>query len=520
MLKFYNFIKALPYVLITFVLVVIFLPDESHLSNNTVVYASYSDVTDWDPASAFSLEILVLGNIYETLVRYDPNSSVNMIKPCLAENWSVSEDGLEWTFQLRKNVLFHDGSELTADSAKYSIERTIHKNKGGSYIWEPVQSIDVIDKYTLKISTKYPAPIDLIASSQYAAYIYSPATKKLGEDWFNQGKASGTGPYKLRQWNRNQQIVIEQNDDYWGEWGENQISRVIFKIVRESATQVQMILSGDADFVSLIPVDILEALNKHEDIQVSFIPSWKNSQFLINTEKEPTNNLYFRKALTHAWDYQSVVEDIYEDSAEVASGIIPMTMWGHSSLEMPEFDLKLAKQYLEKSGVPSDKCSIEISYISTSAAYQYAAELFQNNLRKIGINAELKPGSWGTIWSDAKTEERCPNLISMTWWPTYPTPSDWLIGLFRTEQPTNFNLSKYTNLIYDKYIDEGVKYEATNRAEAINIYKKAQNLLIDDAVAIFYADLKERIIHRNEILNLQANPAYNTIFFYQLRKQN
>ena len=214
MLKFYNFIKALPYVLITFVLVVIFLPDESHLSNNTVVYASYSDVTDWDPASAFSLEILVLGNIYETLVRYDPNSSVNMIKPCLAENWSVSEDGLEWTFQLRKNVLFHDGSELTADSAKYSIERTIHKNKGGSYIWEPVQSIDVIDKYTLKISTKYLAPIDLIASSQYAAYIYSPATKKLGEDWFNQGKASGTGPYKLRQWNRNQQIVIEQNDNY------------------------------------------------------------------------------------------------------------------------------------------------------------------------------------------------------------------------------------------------------------------------------------------------------------------
>ena len=519
MLKFYNFIRFRPIFFILFTIGVVLIPQNSDKSESTLVYATYGDIGDWDPSSFFSLEILTLGNVYETLVRYNPNSDNNVIEPCLAEEWSVSDDGLTWTFRLRKDVYFHDGTELTSESVKSSIERTIKLNKGGAYIWDPVKSIKLIDKHSLEIKTHFPAPVDLIASSQYAAYIYSMPTGIYAETWFNEGNASGTGPYQVRQWDRNHQVVIEKFNRYWKKWDTGQIERVIFKIVRESATQVQMILSGEADFVTLVPVEILEAMNKHKGIKISFIPSWKNSQFLINTKKEPTNNIFFRKALTHAWDYNSVIEDIYENSAETPSGILPKSIWGHSKLKLPEFDLVKAKKYLDASGISNDKLNIEIAYISTSTAYQYAAELFQNNLSKIGIKAELKPGSWGTIWSDAKTDNRAPNLISMTWWPTYPTPSDWLIGLFKTEEPTNFNLSKYSNSTYDGLIEEGVKLEASNRKDAIEKYTEAQEILVDDAVAIFFADLKERVIYRNDIENLLSNPAYSYIDIYNLRRK-
>jgi len=498
---------------------IFFAPDRTR-DAHTVVYATYGDIKDWDPAVAFSLEVMVLANIYEPLVYYDGRAGgEQVLRPALAKSWSVSEDGLVWTFHLREGVTFHDGEKLTAAAAKKSLDRTITLEKGGFYIWEAVSEIRAVDELTLEIETSFPAPVDLIASSQYAAYIYSPAAAEGGTEWFNQGNAAGTGPYRLRQWDRNQQIVLEKFDAYWGGWEAEQMTRVIFKIVRESATQVQLLLAGEADFLSLISVDLVSALERNPEIQVDYIPSWKNSQFLLNTQKAPTNNLNFRKALVHAWDYSTVANQVYAGSADVARGIIPKSLWGHdATLETPVFDLEKARQYLEQSGLAPDERKITIAYIAASEAYQSAAELFQNNLAQIGIEAELNPGPWGTIWDAAKNPASAPNAISMTWWPTYATPSDWLTGLFRTEAQPNFNLSYYANPAYDQLVAAGIQLEATNREGAIVKYQAAQRLLIEDAVAIFYADLKERVLHRADLEGVRPNPAYNTIFFYELRR--
>ena len=500
----------------------IFLAPDRTRDPDTIIYATYGDVKDWDPAIAFSLEVLVLANIYEPLVYYDDRNSEadSLLRPGLAESWSVSDDGLVWRFNLRPDVVFHDGEPLTAQAAKQSLERTIEMEMGGFYIWEAVREIRALDTLTLEIETSYPAPIDLIASSQYAAYIYSPAAAERGTDWFNQGNAAGTGPYRLRQWDRNQQIVLEKNADYWGGWRDGQMTRVIFKIVRESATQVQLLLAGETDFLSLVSVDLVSTFEENPDIEVSYIPSWKNSQFLLNTQKAPTNDLNFRRALVHAWDYSTVVDEVYDGSAEVSRGIIPKSLWGHdATLETPSFDLEKARQYVEASAVPPNERKITIAYIAASEAYRSAVELFQNNLAQIGITVEVEPGPWGTIWDAAKNPATAPNAISMTWWPTYATPSDWLTGLFRTEERPNFNLSYYQNPRYDALVEAGVRLEATDRAAAIAQYQAAQRILVEDAVGIFYADLKERVIHRADLKNVRTNPAYNTIFFYEITRQ-
>jgi peptide/nickel transport system substrate-binding protein len=498
---------------------VFFAPDRVR-DPETVVYATYGDIKDWDPAAAFSVEVMILANIYEPLVYYDGrDGGDDVLRPALAESWSVSDDGLVWTFQLRPGVTFHDGEPLTAAAAKKSLDRTIALKKGGFYIWEAVSEIRAVGELTLEIETSFPAPVDLIASSQYAAYIYSPAAAEQDSDWFDEGRAVGTGPYKLRQWDRNQQIVLEKNEDYWGGWEPGQMTRVIFKVVRESATQVQLLLAGEADFLSLISVDLVSAFERNPDIRVAYIPSWKNSQFLLNTQKGPTKDLNFRKALVHAWDYETVANEVYAGSADVARGIIPKSLWGHdATLETPVFDLDKARAYLEQSSVPVAERKISIAYIAASEAYQSSAELFQNNLAQIGIEAELNPGPWGTIWDAAKNQSTAPNAISMTWWPTYATPSDWLTGLFRTEERPNFNLSYYANPAYDALVAAGVRLEATDRYAAIAKYQAAQRLLIDDAVAIFYADLKERVLHSADLTGVRPNPAYNTIFFYEIRR--
>ena len=486
---------------------------------NTVTYAMYADIKDWDPAIAFSLEVMMLVNVYEPLLYYNPPGSEQRFTPALATEWSASEDGKTWTFKLREGVKFHDGEPFNAAAAKASLERTMSLKKGAHYIWGAVESIEAPDEHTLVIKTSKATPVDLIASSQYGAYMYSPKAAEQGTDWFNQGNAAGTGPYQVRQWSKGQQVVLEKFADYWSGWSDNQFDRVILKVVLENATQVQLLKSGEADFISLVPADTMEELGKDPNITVGLIPSWKNSQFLINTQKPPTDNKQFRQALTQLWDYDTVVNSIYSGSAEVARGAIPATMWGHdASIQAPKFDLEQAKKLIEESGVPADQRKLSMAYIGTSEEYKNSALLFQENARQVGVEVELLPGPWGTIWDKAKNLDTAPNLQSMTWWPTYPTPNDWLIGLFRTEEKALFNLSHYSNPEFDKVLDAGVSLEGSDRAAAIAKYAEAQQILMDDAPAIFYADLKTRVARRSNLQGLEVNPAYNAVFFYRLQR--
>jgi peptide/nickel transport system substrate-binding protein len=495
-------------------------PSAEAAAKNTVTYAMYGDVKDWDPSVAFSLEVMMLVNVYEPLLWYNPPGSDTQFTPALATDWSVSDDGLAWTFKLREGVSFHDGEPFNAAAAKAALERTISMKKGAWYIWASVDAIEAPDDTTLIIKTKGPQPIDLIASSQYGAYIFSPKAAEMGTDWFNEGNAAGTGPYQVRQWAKGQQVVLEKFDGYWGGWSDKNFDRVILKPVTENATQVQMLKAGEADFISLVPADLVANLNQEEGINSYAIPSWKNSMYLINTQKYPTDNLKVRQALTHLWDYETVVRDIYAGHAEVGRGVVPATMWGHNgAIQPPKFDPDLARKLLEESGVPEADWKVSMAYIGTSEEYKNSALLLQENARQVGLEIELLPGEWGVIWDRAKNLDTAPNLQSMTWWPTYPTPNDWMIGLYHTEESALFNLSHYSNPEYDKILDSGVAMEGPDRAKAIEAYHQAQQILMDDAVAIFYADIKTRVARRADIEGLEVNPAYNAVFFHRIHRK-
>lgn len=496
-------------------------PHGASAKGSTVVYANYVDMRDWDPASAFSTESLVLHNLYETLVRYVPDAQTGAarIEPVLATDWSVSENGLIWTFNLRSDVTFHDGEPLTAQAVKASLDRTMAKGEGGAYIWYGVKEIRAVDPLTVEIETFGPMPIDLIATAQYASFIYSLKSIAAGDAWFDAGNAAGTGPYYLRRWRKGVDVVLDKYEAYWGGWSEGQFRRAIIKVVHEPATQSLLIRTGDADFISSVPIDIVRSLSRRDEIEVAFAPSWYNKQFLINTQKFPTNDRFFRQALVHAFDYDGVLNGVYLGGGKISKGAIPGTMWGHDGdLETPQFDLEKARAFLAQTAVPPELWKIRVTYVASDTAYRNALLDYQKNLSEIGIELELDPGEWGKIWSEARALPSAPNIISMTWWPTYPTPGDWLKGLFYTEEAALFNLSYYDNSAYNALVDQGFTLTGVNRDEATEKFQAAQRLLIEDAVAVFYADINSRIIHRADVEVPAPNPAYATVFFYESRR--
>ena len=487
---------------------------------STFIIATYDDVKDWDPATAFSLEVLPMSNIYEPLLWLDASKEEHVFYPGLALSYTKSKDGLFWTFKLRENVLFHDGSIFDAEVVKYVVERNQTFSQGPSYIWSSVDSVIVDNRYQVTFKLYEPAPMDRIVSSQYGAWMYSKNFKNVKPESLRNGYGFGTGPYMFKKWIQNSEIRLEKFSDYWGGWeSKGYFERVKIKTVAEASTRMQLIESGLVDYAVLIPNQLIEKLKNNKNVRVSYFPSWMNHFYLLNTKKHPTNNIWVRRAISSAFDRKTIDKHVYQNQSTEAMGLVPSTCPLFVSPEnMPVFNLDTAKSNLDKSNLHKD-ISVDISYVSTSEEYRLTSMMLYNNLRKIDILLKQKPGLWSVNWEKAKHIETSPNIISMAWWPTYSSPSDWFFGLYKTEESPLFNLSYYSNPVVDSLMLAAWEKESTAPQDSRKNYKKIQEILLDDCVVIPAVDLKAQSISRYDIKGLRSNPAYSTIIVYKLERE-
>ena len=307
-------------------------PDNSNneATQHTFYYATYSDpILQWDPSGSVSNEVMVFNNIYETLLGYNPTEDEFEYK--LATDYSVSEDGLIWTFNLREGVKFTDGSDFNAEVVKFCFERTKTLNGANAYLWECLDYVEVVDNYTAEFHLKYPAAVDIICAGSYGSYIYSmEAITNNGDDYYSSGNACGTGPYQLSSYQSGDYVVLSKNEDYWGGWSDNQYDSVIFKYVAESSSRRQMIESGEASVVNMLPAEDVAALESSNTCRVVEAPTLKNMLVMFNTAYGPCSDPDVRKALSYAIPYESVVEVACGGHATVSNGNIPVGLWGHS----------------------------------------------------------------------------------------------------------------------------------------------------------------------------------------------
>ena len=298
----------------SFFILVFFISCSKDIKKDNAVFviATYDDVHDWDPATAYSLEVLPMSNMYEPLLWLDASEKEHKLIPGLATSYKKSKDGLVWSFELRRNVSFHDGQPFNAQAVQYVVNRNKSLYQGASYIWSHIKDVQAVGDYNVKFILDKPVPLDKIVSSQYGAWMYSPGTKHMSRDSIARGYVAGTGPYKLKSWERNNQIELIKNNDYWGGWDKDDYFTAIqIRVVSESSTRLQMVESGLVDYAVLIPNQLLDKLKNSTDIKVSFFPAWINHFYLLNTKKFPTNNVFFRKAIAASFDRKKINQYVY-----------------------------------------------------------------------------------------------------------------------------------------------------------------------------------------------------------------
>jgi peptide/nickel transport system substrate-binding protein len=490
----------------------------------TFTYDTYSPVmVGWDPSTENSNSIIALANVYETLTQYNPVTQ--KVDPLLATSWKSSANALTWTFQLRPNVYFHTGQLMTAQAVKAAVERTIKLNQGAAYIWGAVKSIDAPSQDAIVFHLKYAAPLDLVASAGYAAYIFdakASGSESL-EKWFAAGHEAGTGPYIVQKWNSGQEteLVLKDFPKYWRGWSGTHYTRVVFRVVPQDTTAVQLLTSGQVSFVQQMSPTLWASLKANPKLQLLNVPLWQNLLGLMNTKSGPLADLTVRQAISYGIDYNGIIAAL-KGAASPSSGLVPPGLWGYSA-DLPNYsyDSSKAAQMLNSVGYGPGKKPMKLLLTLTQgdSNEQLVAAIMKSNLAQLNVNLTVQALAWPTQWAKAQSSDvaQRQDILLLYWWPDYADPYSWFSSLLHTEASVYFNLSYFSNPQLDEMMGRAEVLAATNMAQAIALYRQMQIIVLQQAPLLSLYNSNGQFAALKSVGNLQINPAYaNVVFVYNL----
>jgi len=458
-----------------------------------VIGLDISDTLSLDPLRVFQYSNpLPTRAAYEGLVTFDPGDNIT-VKPALATEWAYLPDGKTVRFKLRQGVKFASGNPVTAEDVRFSFTRTLNvKDQPFQYI-SHVDSVNVVDEGTIDIVLKDPTLplISIIATPAFgiqekALVVANGGTdapdakeKDKATEWLNNNSA-GAGPYKLTGWQRNQQIQMVRNTNYYR--GTPGYERVLIRHMSESAAQLLAIQRGDLDVAfNLIP-EQLATLKGNPDIDVKGAISL---DFIYMAVAEaPTNpalqNKFARQAIGHAIDFDGIIKNLAGGHAVRPVSFLPVGVNGSTEALTKEIgfneNLAKARELLAKAGM-ANGFKFQLAYgnaVTASISYQTLAQKFQADLARVGIIVELAPMdivNMRTMFLGGKAE------AVLTFWNP-PAPENWLWSSATINRVAGRVQWKVPAEMRQLVADAGAERDLVKAAA---LYKKYQEGMVDAA---------------------------------------
>jgi peptide/nickel transport system substrate-binding protein len=440
----------------------------------TLVFASSADPVVLDGALVSDGESLrAIDQIYESLVSLEPGTTE--LAPGLAKSWEISEDGLEYTFELEEGVTFHDGEPFNAEAVCFNFDRWYNftgsfQNPSASYYWQTVfggfaetdpdsgapeesffESCEAVDEGTVVIRLTSPSSAILGALSLSNFSIASPAAlEEFGADegevddegifhptgTFGTEHPIGTGPFAFVSWTRGDRLVLERYDDYWGE--PSNIDELIFRPIADNAARLQALQSGEIQGYDLVEPQDVPTIEGDENLQILDRPAFNVGYVGINQAHPPLDQLEVRQAIAAALNRQEVVDTFYAGRGVVATQFMPPEVIGYADdVTEYEYDPAAAQQLLQDAGVETP---LEITFCyptDVSRPYmpdpQRNFEAFAASLNEAGFKITPRSAPWSPDYLGLVDEGKCP-LYLLGWTGDFGDPDNFIGTFFQTAQ--------------------------------------------------------------------------------------
>ena len=369
-----------------------------------VVAWAIDDVITMDPAESFEISAgEIMGNAYDRLVRFDVNDPSKLYGD-LAKSWTVSDDGKTFTFELKPDLKFASGNPLTAEDVAFSLQRAVLLDKSPAFILtqfgfskenvrERIKATGPL-KLTIETDKSY-APTFVLncLTANVAAVIDKKLVMSkeqngdLGYAWLKTSYA-GSGPLKIREWRANEILALERNDNYHGT--KAKLARVIYRHVKEAATQRLLLEKGDADIARNLTPQDLDALASNKDIKTTGTPKGTVYYISLNQKNPSLAKPEVREALKWLVDYAGIGDTLIKNIGIVHQNFLPVGLLGASTESPYKLDVDKAKALLTKAGLPNGfKVTMDVR---TTQPVQGIAENFQQTAKRAGVDIEIIPG--------------------------------------------------------------------------------------------------------------------------------
>jgi peptide/nickel transport system substrate-binding protein len=447
---------------------------------------------------------------YDALVKFDP--TIKQIVPWVAKEWEVSDGGLTYTFKINEGIKFHDGSDLTASDVKYTFDRLIALDDGVANVLYVVESVEVVDDYTVEIKLNMPSAAFL--ASMPLIFIISEDGVKANEvdgDWgqtYMMENDLGSGPYMLASSIPEQQAVFVKFDGYWQGWEGKHLDGVTFLWIKESATQRLMVENGELDISMEPSSDDLAAWEADPNYQVLSAQSPVVFYVAFRVTHPPLDDPRVRKALAMAVDYDYHIEVALAGYGQRARGPLSSALPYHNDeIEFVPYDLEAAKALLADAGYPDGGFTLKVAYESAQAEKQRAMEMLQANWGELGV--EIEPIGVDYMAQEAMQQDEGsePDVYLHYIWPSAAEPDVALRPNFHGDLKGVFgdNASFWSDPEVDRLFDEGIVETDPAKREAI--YREIQQRIVDATSGAWITENPFNIVANNYVKGYVYNPA-------------
>jgi peptide/nickel transport system substrate-binding protein len=483
---------------------------------DAIVIGLVAEPVTMDPPQITDLNSArVTKRIFEGLVGQELGSY--KLVPGLAQSWDISKDGLTYTFKLRPNVKFHDGTPFNAEAVKFVFERQLN-DKGpyyatGTYPYVKgflgnVAGVEVLDTTTVQIKLKAPLTPFLQYLAHQSLFMFSPeALRKWGKDIVKH--PVGTGAFKLETWEPGVKVVLSRNDQYWG--GAPKIRQAIYVPIVEAQARLVALKTGDIDLTMDVPPDSLDELRRDPNIVVAESNSSAVWYVTLNTRHPILKDRRVRQALNYAVNKEAIIRDILRGTAIVARGPLSPVYGAfyEDNLARYPHDLDRARALLKEAGHAG---GFELTFLvpESGSGMQSPVEMatvIQANLAQIGVRAKIQTMEWGAYLKKYLDQ---PDMAEMSWNPSIGDPDHMMYMLLSSDRfPPAFNAGYYQN---DR-VDDLLRRARTTVDEKarVPLYREAQKLVVEDAPWIFVDHGKQVIVHRKRVQGFKLHPNFDLV---------
>lgn len=502
------------------------------------------DIITMDPGEAFELSTAeITSNSYSLLVRLDLNDT-SKVKGDLAESWNVSDDGLTYTFKLKPGLKFASGNPITAEDVAWSFERAVKLDKSPAFILTQfgLTGENIAEKAKAADANTFVFTVDKAYAPSFVlncltATVASVVDKKLvldhvkavttdadhkydndfGNEWLKTGYA-GSGAFKLREWRANEVVVLERNDNYYGD--KPKLNRVIYRYMKESSAQRLALEAGDIDIARNLEPGDIDAASKNADLTTTSAPKGTIYYVSLNNKNENLKKPEVQEAFKYLVDYDAIGETLIKGIGEIHQTFLPTGQLGALDENPYKLDVAKAKELLAKAGVP-DGFSVTMDVRNTQPVTGIA-ESMQQTLAQAGIKLEIIPGDGKQTLT--KYRARTHDIYIGNWGSDYFDPNS-NADTF-TSNPDNSDAGTVKTLAWRNTweapeLDKQTKAALLERdaAKRAAMYEDIQKKFLANSPFVIIFQQTEVAGYRKNLKDFKLGPSFDTNFVGPIAKE-